>query len=175
MNILNQSLGLDKVEADVNAIPDGKYDGVVFRSVLVYKESDDSLSHVIEYKVTDGDYSGKKRSEWFTMGTEPRIKDAETGEPVAPAKGEVNLSDLISFTPGMSEVQKPWYVKRHTDLGIEESEVVNARPEDLVGKPVTFGVKRNGTFININFVELRAEDTNGTGPVSLTGDADPGF
>jgi hypothetical protein len=59
----------------------------------------------------------------------------------------------------MSEQNKSWYKKRFLDLGVAEDEVEDTDIESLVGKAVTFGVKRNGDYLNINFVELRDEVT----------------
>ena len=167
MNFLTQQLGLNEVAADPNALPDGKYDGVVTKSVLVYVDSKDTLSHVITYKVTEGDRKGAQKDEWFTIGKEPRLKDGST-----PAKGEVNPNDLASLTPTMSEAAKPWYKKRYTDLGFAEADVDNGSVgiTDLVGILVTFGVKKKDGYTNINFVEVRGAVTE-SAPVSLNVDS----
>lgn len=161
-NILHQSLGLDKVEGDLNALPDGAYDGEVFKSVLVYVDSKDTISHVITYKVSDGDYKGRQRDEWFTLGREPRLKDGST-----PTKGEVPLEDLGSFTPTMSEQAKPWYKKRHLDLGFTEDQFAEGiHPSELTGKPVTFRVKTKDGYSNVNSVWRRDTDSEGTNAIA---------
>lgn len=134
------SLGIDSVEADPNALPDGKYAGEVFKSELVWSKAKGTISHVITYRVTEGERAGAQRQEWFTLGTDPVYDDE---------------GNLVSLTPTMTEQAKPWYKKRFVDLGVPEAEVSKTKPEALVGLPVNFGVKKNGAYININFVELR--------------------
>lgn len=159
MNLLG-TLGLDAVEADPNVIPVGRYNGVIFKSEYVHVTKSDSVSHVITYQVTDGDRKGAQRQEWFNLGVNPTF-DA-TG-------------NIVALTPTMSEVQKPWYKKRLVDLGITEEAVSTTfHPSQLVGKQVVFGLKANGSYLNINFVELAgppAGNTAGT-PVNVppTGD-----
>lgn len=144
------SLGLENVEADPNAIPDGKYDGVVFKSEYVLSETKDTVSHVITYKVTDGDHNGAQRQEWFQIGKAPRTATGEFPK---------NASEIAAYEGVMTENNKTWYKKRFVDLGIPEDQVHLTPVEALVGKTVTFGVKRNQGFININFVELRDAST----------------
>lgn len=170
MNNLLGSLGLDQVEADPNALPDGKYDGEVLKSEYVLVQRKDTINHVITYKVTDGDHVGAQRQQWYTLGTEPR--DAEGNWPES-------TDAITSYTPTMSDAQKSWYKKLHVDLGIPEQDVPSTPPAALVGKPVTFGIKKNNGYININFVELRevvggVEGTSET-PQALPQSLDPGF
>lgn len=159
-NPLIASLGLDKADGDMN-LPDGSYDGKVRSSRLVYVPSKDTLNHVIEFAVTDGDYKGRSHSEWFTLGSEPRVGDNET-----PAKGEVDLSQLTHLTGTQSDQQKDWYKKRHMDLGVDEQDFNSGKvmPGDLANIPVTFGVKTRttdkGRFTNISFAVKRDEDSN---------------
>jgi hypothetical protein len=42
-------------------------------------------------------------------------------------------------------------------LGIPENEVSSKKPEDLIGRPVTFGVALKNGYKNISFVEGRGE------------------
>lgn len=145
MNLI-ESLGLDQVESDPNALPDGKWAGEVFKSEYVWhkgknatSDEKDHVSHVITYRVTHGDRAGAQRQEWFLIGR----KDAENPEKIVPL---------------MTEQQKPWYKKRFEDLGVPPAEINTTTPEALVGLPVNFGTKKNGNFININFVELRGDN-----------------
>lgn len=144
MSGLLGTLGLDQVEADPNALPDGKWAGVIFKSEYVDVKKTDSLAHVITYKVTEGEKNGAQRQEWFTLGT---------------VKTRDENGNITAINPTMTEQQKPWYKKRLIDLGIPESKINDGtfEPSDLVGKEVFFGTKKNGSYININFVELRNE------------------
>lgn len=146
MSGLMGALGLDNVSADPNDIPDGKYDGVVYKSeyVLHEKNGERKVSHVTTFQVTEGDRAGAQRQRWDLIGTNP--VDA-SGQPAQSA------SAIASFTPSQSEQNKQWYKKFLTDLGI--TDFANAEPEHLVGKQVTFGVKTNGAYKNVNFAELR--------------------
>lgn len=138
---LMATLGLDKVEGDPNALPDGRYLGVIFKSEYVHVPNKNSYSHVITYQVVDGAKKGAQKPEWFTIGTDPVFgEDGKT---------------LESLTLTMTETAKDWYKKRLLDLGVSEEEVPTFKPESLVGKPVVFGIKKKDGYRNINFVELR--------------------
>lgn len=143
---LFDTLGGDNIESDPNALPDGKWPGVIFKSNFAIKKNGE-VAHVIEYKVTDGERAGAKRSEWWTLGT--GALDAE-GNPTEDANKVVDVQ-----TATMSEQQKPWYRARWEALGMDFNAENLRNPASLVGKKVTFGTKKNGNFININFVELR--------------------
>lgn len=166
MTNLLASMGLDNVEADPNAIPDGKYDGVVFKSEYVLIKAKDQLSHVVTYKVTDGDRNGAQRAVWYNLGN--NVKDSSGEFPT-------DVNDIVSFTPTMSEASKPWYKKMFVDLGIAEQDVSTTPIEALVGIPVTFGVKKKDGYTNVNFVERRdaSNESVATGlasaPASLSG------
>jgi hypothetical protein len=144
MSGLMGTLGLDKVEADPNAIPDGKYVGEVMKDEYVHVAKNDTVSHVFTYRVTDGPHKGAQRTEWFQLGTNPTRDE----------NGNITGLDVT-----MTEQAKQWYKKRFTDLGVPDAEVPNQKPGDQVGKKINFGVKRNGAYINVNFVELRQEGT----------------
>lgn len=150
---LMDSLGLENVEADPNALPDGKWPGVISKSEYVLAKQKDIVNHVISYLVTDGDRKGAIRQEWFGL-----VKGATQDE----------NGNWVGGTPVMSEQQKPWYKKRLMDLGVPETAMSSFKPEDLVGKEVTFGTKKNGEFININFVELRNPASGGFANPALT-------
>lgn len=138
------SLGLDSVEADPNAIADGTYKAVVFKSEYVVSKKDD-VFHVITYKVIDGPRKGAQKAEWFKLGTDP----------VREGPGNV----LVGMTPTMTEQAKPWYKKRWVDLGVPEAEVATADPSRLVGINVDFGVKTKDGYQNITFATASAEGT----------------
>ncbi len=147
MNNLLAGLGLGNVEADPNAVPDGRYDGVVHTSQYVLSEARNTVAHAIGYKVTEGDYHGMTPASQYTvLGTDP--KDANGNFPS-------KVSEIVSYTPTMTETAKQWYKKAYVDLGIPEQDIEATSPEMLVGIPVTFGVKKNGQYRNINFVERR--------------------
>lgn len=138
-NLLN-SLGLGEVEADPNAIPDGRYDAVVMKSEYVHVKGKDALAHVITYKVTDGDNAGAQVPHWFNLGVNPKFN--ENGQP-------------ISFTPTMTQGNKQWYKKAFVDLGIPEDQVTATPISALVGRECTIGVKKNGQYRNVTYVEAR--------------------
>lgn len=158
---LMQSLGLNQVESDPNALPDGKWPGVVFKSELVFVEKKNTISHVITYKVTDGERKGAQRQEWFELGKDPKYDEQK---------------NLIGLDLTMTDERKSWYKKRFEDLGIHPDSVESTDPKDLVGIPVIFGTKKNQGYININFVEVRqdasetftaAAESGGGNPASL--------
>lgn len=141
---LLDSLELDNVEADRNALPDGKWPGVITRSEIVVVQKNNTVNHVITYQVDENsDRKGAQRQEWFRLGVDPVFDDNK---------------NIVSMTPTMTEDAKSWYKKRHVDLGIPEDQVSSTEPKDLVGKKVTFGTKKKDGFINISFVELRDAD-----------------
>lgn len=145
MNLLS-SLGLESVEADPNHIPDNRYNGEVLRSELVVAKNKGTLNHVITYKITEGEYVGREKAEWFKLGD-----DAVTSEGTPAEKAD----QVASYTPSMSESAKPWYKKRWVDLGVPEDQVGKVDFDVLVGTKVTFGVKSKDGYSNINFVETR--------------------
>lgn len=163
-NPLMASLGLETVEADPNAIPDGKYSGVVFKSEYVHHKAKgaegdapkDHISHVITYKVTDGgDAHGKEKADWYLIGREVR---------------DPNTNEVVRVEPLMKETQKPWYKKRLMDLGVPEAEIATLNVESLTGLPVIFGVKNKDGFRNITFVELNTTPPEAaTNPASILG------
>lgn len=162
-NPLMASLGLDAVEADPNALPDGKYGCVIFKSEYVKHKAKgskgdapkDHISHVITYKVNDGGTkNGIEKQEWFLIGRE--ITDA-TGS-------------VTGFESLMTEKQKPWYKKRLVDLGVPEAEVSSLDVTTLTGRPVTMGIRHKDGFENISFVELReVPNTATTANASILG------
>lgn len=146
MSLLS-SLGLDDVAGDPNTIPDGKYDGIVEKSEYVIVKDKATLSHVITYKVTEGDRKGATKQQWYTLYKD--IKDAEGNVPE-------NVADVKAGAPALSDAQKEYYKKLWMDLGVPGDEVTSSEPNRLEGVLVTFGVKRNNQgYQNINFVEPR--------------------
>lgn len=137
------SLGLDNVEADPNALPAGKYAGVVFKADFVVAPAKNTYNLVLTYKVTEGERNGAQRQEWFTLGTVTSKDDA---------------GNVTAINPTMKETQKPWFKKRLVDLGIPENQIPALDQNSvqvLVGKPIFFGVRHNDGYINISFVEAR--------------------
>lgn len=145
---LNATLGLQNVEADPNNIPDGRYDGKVLKSEYVLTKTG-KVAHVTTFQVTDGTYNGAQKQKWDNLGDNPRTADGGIPE---------KIDEVASFNPTMKDTQKTWYKKFWLDLGID-TDAGPYKPEDLNGKLVTFGVKRNDGYANINFVELRAAGT----------------
>jgi hypothetical protein len=134
---LFDTLGMDQVESDPNALPDGKWAGEIFKSEFIEKKNGE-VSHVFTYRVTDGEKAGVQRQEWFTLGT-GAVKN-ESGK----------IVDVENAT--MTEQAKSWYKRRLENV---EYDTTNQDPSHVTGKPIYFGTKKNGDYININFVELR--------------------
>lgn len=155
---LISSLGLDAVTADINDIPVGKYDGVVVKSEFALVEAKKQVSHVITYKVTEGDFKGAEKQVWYNLYGE--IVDAEGNFPKSP-------EDIKGGKPLMTDNNKRWYKKTLMDLtGCTEEEASKVTPEMLVGKEVTFGVAEKNGYKNVNFVERRK-----VAPEAVTGEA----
>lgn len=154
------SLGLDAVEADPNYLADGAYPGEVFKSEYVIREKDgeETVNHVITYRVTEGDRKGAQKAEWFRLGKDP-VREGPANE-------------LVGMTPTMTEQAKTWYKKRLVDLGIPEEEIATLVPQTLVGIPVDFGVKTKNGYTNVSFVSRREiPGVAGTAPVAPSGPA----
>lgn len=155
---LISSLGLDAVTADINDIPVGKYDGIVSKSEFALVEPKKQVSHVITYKVTEGDFKGAEKQVWYNLYGE--IVDAEGNFPKSP-------EDIKGGKPLMTDNNKRWYKKALMDLtGCSEEEAGKVTPEMLVGKEVTFGVAEKNGYKNVNFVERR-----NVAPEGVTGEA----
>ena len=148
---LMASLGMDQVEGDPNALPDGKWVAEVSASDYVHAKNKNTYAHVLSYKVVEGTKKGAIKQEWFTIGEDPVF--AEDG------------TTLVGLTPTMTPDQKSWYKKRLLDLGVEESQIDDGtfRPHQVVGLPITFGTKKKEGYINVNFVELRTPTTSAPG------------
>lgn len=156
MNLLG-SLGVGQAE-DPGIIPPGTYGAVVYGSEYVLHRAKgsgedapkDHISHVVTYKINDGgSHNGFEKNEWF--GLVRVLEFAEDGvTPATDAEGKPKI------VPVMTEKQKPWYKKRLVDLGVPENEIdTTFKPEDLVGRNVTLGIKHKDGYVNISFVERR--------------------
>lgn len=162
MNDLLGTLGLGKVEADPNNLPEGRYEGTVTRSQMVLVKSKKEIAHAISYTVESGQFKGATRQEFFTYGT----TDSETADE----------RPLKNYEATMGETRKSWYKKRLVDLGISQAKVDSGDFEvkDLVGTKVVFGVKHSGQYINVSFAEKRNTTAGAvplsTEPVATTGD-----
>ena len=155
---LSQSLGLQDVEANVNHLPPGRYSGIVKDSKYVRTGPDKSkVAHVLTYQVVDGDQKGKQPAEFFGLGDQVVADDQ---------------GNITSYNPTMLDSQKPWYKKRQMDLGIPEDRISTYDVAELIGKPVTFGIKHNDGYVNVSFVELR--DDSAQAAAGVTGGADMG-
>lgn len=160
---LISSLGLDQVTGDVNDLPVGKYDGKVSRSEFVLTESKKQVSHVITYKVTEGDYTGAEKQVWYNLYGE--IVDAEGNFPKS-------VDAIKGGKPLMTPNNKKWYKKLLMDLtGCSEEQASQVTPEQLLEKEVTFGVAEKNGYKNVNFVERR----NPAPPEFATGMGETGF
>lgn len=166
-NALHAALGLADTPS-LNEVPDGKYDGVVFKDELVYVDSKDELSHVFTYQVTDDPtFAGRSpRPEWFLLVSEPRLEDGS-----APAKGAVDPKTLKTGTPAMSDQQRPWYINRLESLGHSREDIDNNNVEigASVGIPVTFEVKTTNGYANVRNVKRREQATPASGGPAADG------
>lgn len=145
------SLGLGDVSADVNSLPDNRYAGIVSRSEYVVVPAKNNkpatLSHVITYKVTDGDMKGREKAEWFRLGIDPVDANGNVPE---------RASEVTSYTPTMTDNAKTWYKKRWVDCGVPEEAIPGADLNLLVGKPIIFGTKTENGYSNVKYVEKRS-------------------
>lgn len=156
---LISSLGLDNVSSDVNDLPTGKYDGVVSKSEYVLVKDKKQVSHVITYKVTEGDSTGAEKQVWNNLYGE--VVDAEGNFPES-------VDQIKGGKPLMTEKNKQWYKKNLKELsGLPEDQVHTVTPEQLVGVEVTFGIAEKNGYKNVNFVEHR--NSAPSGPVATEG------
>lgn len=137
---LISSLGLDKVEADPNALPDGLWPGVISKAEFVPVKKNNNYALAITFTVDEGDRKGASPSKWYTLGKDPVFNEDGT---------------LQTYTPTMTDQQKSYFKKDLEALGVPESALGNFDPSTLVGKKVNFRTKKNDQWININFIELR--------------------
>jgi hypothetical protein len=141
------SLGLDEVSGDPNDLPVGKYDGVVSKSEFVLVPAKKQVSHVVTYKVTDGEKNGMEKQVWYNLYGE--IVNAEGNFPE-------KVEDIKGGKPLMTEQNKNWYKKLLMDLtGCAQEEAKNIEPNQLEGITVTFGVAEKNGYKNVTFVEKR--------------------
>ncbi len=141
---LLDSLGLDNVEADPNALPDGKYGAALYKADIIATKTDKVMAMFV-FKVNDGgSQNGKEKPEFWEFGTGVQ-KDAE---------GKVAGFD----TPTMTEDRKSWFKNRLISLGVPDSQAGNfdqAMADGLIGTEVFMGIKNKNGYCNINFIERR--------------------
>jgi hypothetical protein len=143
------SLGLGDVDADPNAIPDGRYDAVVASADMVHIKSKNSAAIVFNYQV-EGDYAPARIAQFQNLGNNVVLND--------------DGKTIKSFTPTMSTQNKQFLKKAFVDLGIPESTINTTPTLDLlamvVGRKCTIGVKKNGAYRNVSYVEYRAPEVS---------------
>lgn len=155
------SLGLGEVTGDPNDLPVGKYDGIVSASELVLSKEKDKVSHVVTYKVTEGERSGGTKQVWYDLYG--KIQNA-AGE--FPEKVE----DIVKGDPLMTESNKNWYKKAIMDVtGCTPEEANSMEPEGWLNKPVTFGIAERNGYKNVSFVEGRRSANAGPAVQGLGG------
>lgn len=124
-------LGLDSVETDPNHLPDATYKGYLTDcKVVQFKDASKGQALVFTYKVSEGPHKGKTIDEWKTAN---------------------------KFDPAN---KKAWLKSRILSLGVPESRLNILNPDDLIGTPVSFTVKKKGEYTNVTFVKERNEDEN---------------
>lgn len=131
-------LGLDSVEADPNAIPDGKYAAYVYDAKIVaYKDTSKGKALVLTYKIAPGSiHSGKTVDEWKSCN---KFDDARS---------------------------KGYLKQRILSLGVPENRMADLDPNDLKGTAVYITTKKNGEYTNARMVEVRDESTTAPNQVS---------
>lgn len=159
-DMLLGSLGLNDVESDPNYVPPGTYDAVVYSSDLVHVKSKNTVSHVITYKITDGDYKDKRQSKFHELGVNPDLD--ENGK-------------VIAFTPTQTATNKQWHKKNFVDLGVPEAQVASTPISALVGRECTITLTKNGAFTNIAGVGTRGNTVPQSVPTAavVAGEATP--
>ena len=141
------SLGLGAVSGDPNDLPVGKYDGIVSESSYVLSKDKDKVSHVVTYKVTEGDRSGGTKQVWYDLFTKVRNAQGEFPE---------KIEDIVAGDPAMTDQNKNWYKKNIMDVtGCTPEQADNMEPEGWLNKPVTFGIAERNGYKNVSFVEGR--------------------
>lgn len=139
-------LGLDKIDDDPNEVPAGKYTGFLFDArVVELKDAAKGKRLVLTYKVADeGAHKGKTVDEWKSVNP---FDDART---------------------------KGFLKQRMKSLGVPEERLGSITPDDLIGTPVNFTVKKNGEYTNVTFVEVRdgnsSESTTASAPAGAATD-----
>lgn len=138
-------LGLDDVDSDPNALPDGTYKAALFEcKIIEAKDAAKGKFVVFTYKVTDPDskYQGTTIDEWKSANSfdEPR--------------------------------KKAWLKQRIMSLGVPEARVNAVDPSDLLGTAVDVTVKQKGEYRNVTFVKLSDESSAAAEPVSAGSIAD---
>jgi uncharacterized protein involved in high-affinity Fe2+ transport len=118
-------LGLDEIDDDPNAFPDGTYNAYLTEAkVVALKDAAKGKRLVLTYKIFDGDHKGKTIEEW---------------------KG-INKFD--------SARDKAWLKSRMLSLGVPEDKINSISPDDLTGIAVRITKKQNGQYRNVTNVVL---------------------
>lgn len=139
---LLDSLGLDQVQGDPNAIPDGPYKGKVVKSEIAVVDAKNTVSHVLTLRVTEGPHKGAEKQRWYQLGKDPQ----RDGTPA---------NKLVGFTPTMTDQQKTWYKKMWADLGgIPSADYEGTMPDIsvLVDKDCEFGIKTADGYSNVSWI-----------------------
>lgn len=168
MGKLMQSLGLGDISANVNEVPDGKYDAIVTASEWFFNEGKDTVSHTITYKIDSNDPAtkGKSKQEFFNLGKEPRDANGVF------TKSEDELTHYVNT---QTEMNKQFHKKRFVDLLADNNpqskkEVEAAvdagqiEPANLVGVKCVVNIKTKDGFQNV----AGAWKRDGAAPVAAT-------
>lgn len=117
-------LGLENVEDDPNAFPDGTYNAYLTAAKVQGIKNNTEKRLVLTYKIFEGPYNGRTIDEW---------KNCD---------------------PTASDRDKSWLKQRLKTLGVPEERFANLNPDDLVGIAVRITTKRNGQYRNVTNVAL---------------------
>ena len=118
-------LGLDEIDEDPNAFPDGTYNAYLTEAKVVnLKDSAKGKRLVLTYKIADGPHKGKTIDEWKSINAFDSARD------------------------------KAFLKSRILSLGIPESRISSLDVNDLVGTEVRITKKQNGQYRNVTNVVL---------------------
>lgn len=118
-------LGLDDIDPDPNAFPDGTYNAFLFEAkVVALTDTSKGKRLVLTYKLADGPHKGKTIDEWKSINA---FDDARS---------------------------KAYLKARILSLGVPEDAIKSLDPANLVGLEVRITKKQNGQYANVNNVVL---------------------
>lgn len=129
---------LDVAAAEDNPwdLPANTYEAAVFEVAVKENKDKTKKGLSITYKVTEGEHTGKKVSEWKTI--------PEPANPKAPSAEDKQAASFLKM--------------RLASLGVPESRMNSVDVNDLQGLDVFITVKKNGEYTNVTNVKLGMDD-----------------
>lgn len=136
MSSLFGDIDFGSVPDDPFAIPDNSYIAYLTEVKSGPTKAGDKIGLTLTYTITDGEFTGRKVTEWKQIVT-----------PADPAH------------PTAEEARSLSYLKaRMTDLGIPLNRINSITPDDLIGIKCVISVSTKGQYQNVNRVKAVAED-----------------